>query len=643
MTDFVSLICSVSGVLSASPSSIWFTHHSISSWNGRSSIFMKRASSGHMKGLEAELEDIEKLSRERAPKDTAGASNKAKELKSRSSVGNLMVFKQRRLGMDRRPVKAVLAQQREMYVNPYSNWGKGIVQEKYNLRREGKAGNTRQCGRGFANKPQRKIRFRVRNSNSKGNYGEQLITKDDLNQGVLDLVDRGLVPRDVDFSPAFNIGEPPIVFRAVEFQEIKAKFVQIEALITPPIVYTISKMTGTSESVPVVQPENSQNTLSLVPFKQSDDRKTLEKVLEEHSKHTIEFKERKVVKSPEFEAFKMVYNEHASEINCVIRLVERALQRYGVNSLAIDGRKLIMKIAFELKEFRLNDLNDCLVNPGNIPWKNHRVYKIKEVAAVKIQTEWRKYSCKNQFKLMKMKNKKCGIIQRAFKLYSLLKTSRTQFKDKWENAKISYEQIQSQFKRDYCQIVSSKRVEIHLSFGSRKEPEEYVNYLTVSHAFLVKDPLVDVILVTLTPFSQEIKEYYWNLLETCGVAAARDRAIFYTPMEYAVMPTVSDVAALLYFSHESMREIKEIIGERHSYIIPSHLSDYTIRLSAEMGIPLYIGDVEIIQKLYSKTECVRILEETGVDVPVTAINIKKPLQFYQVLSGLIKKHLDVHT
>ena len=43
------------------------------------------------------------------------------------------------------------------------------------------------------------------------------ISEDDINKGMMNLVTRGIIPKDVDLTPAFEKGAPPMRFQSVKF------------------------------------------------------------------------------------------------------------------------------------------------------------------------------------------------------------------------------------------------------------------------------------------------------------------------------------------------------------------------------------------------------------------------------------------
>jgi hypothetical protein len=45
------------------------------------------------------------------------------------------------------------------------------------------------------------------------------ISEDDINKGMMSLLNKGIIPKDVDLTPAFEKGAPPVQFKAARFHQ----------------------------------------------------------------------------------------------------------------------------------------------------------------------------------------------------------------------------------------------------------------------------------------------------------------------------------------------------------------------------------------------------------------------------------------
>lgn len=52
------------------------------------------------------------------------------------------------------------------------------------------------------------------------------ITEDDINKGMISLLNKGIIPKDVDLTPAFEKGAPPVTCKGVKFYAKEEKNVR---------------------------------------------------------------------------------------------------------------------------------------------------------------------------------------------------------------------------------------------------------------------------------------------------------------------------------------------------------------------------------------------------------------------------------
>jgi hypothetical protein len=54
------------------------------------------------------------------------------------------------------------------------------------------------------------------------------ITEDDINKGMISLLNKGIIPRDVDLTPAFEKGAPPVMCKGIRFYDKREQNVKRE-------------------------------------------------------------------------------------------------------------------------------------------------------------------------------------------------------------------------------------------------------------------------------------------------------------------------------------------------------------------------------------------------------------------------------
>lgn len=59
------------------------------------------------------------------------------------------------------------------------------------------------------------------------------ISEDDINQGMIALVNKGIIPKDVDLTPAFEKGAPPVTCKGIRFYDKREMHVKREVMTGP--------------------------------------------------------------------------------------------------------------------------------------------------------------------------------------------------------------------------------------------------------------------------------------------------------------------------------------------------------------------------------------------------------------------------
>lgn len=77
-------------------------------------------------------------------------------------------------------------------------------------------------------KHQREQRHRQFLDNQEEMFNPPPISEEDINRGMINLLNKGIIPKDVDLTPAFEKGAPPVLFKGVKFHEKKDQYVRGE-------------------------------------------------------------------------------------------------------------------------------------------------------------------------------------------------------------------------------------------------------------------------------------------------------------------------------------------------------------------------------------------------------------------------------
>ena len=107
------------------------------------------------------------------------------------------------------------------------------------------------------------------------------ITEDDINKGMISLLNKGIIPKDVDLTPAFEKGAPPVTCKGVRFYQKEEKYqkrdVQVGGTQTHSIKYDLQPIQEyVSPYKQTRQIQKSPKPLALMPPEQKSMIKSID-------------------------------------------------------------------------------------------------------------------------------------------------------------------------------------------------------------------------------------------------------------------------------------------------------------------------------------------------------------------------------
>jgi len=99
------------------------------------------------------------------------------------------------------------------------------------------------------------------------------ISEEDINKGMISLLNRGIIPKDVDLTPAFEKGAPPVQFKGMRFHdkaEMYAKHdVHTEKFNRNSIKFDLQPIQNVFERLSAIKGQTSPRSTALVPIKEN--------------------------------------------------------------------------------------------------------------------------------------------------------------------------------------------------------------------------------------------------------------------------------------------------------------------------------------------------------------------------------------
>lgn len=335
-------------------------------------------------------------------------------------------------------LKSYLNNQRVQMItsNPQNVIGNEYLREKFKLPDPNKGKKAaRQIGgsaNGFSSKPivktTRPKRILPKKIRDDPLADGPKITEDDLCDGMFSLITRGIIPRGVDVTPAFERGKPPFEFASIKIQAKidkacfkysapaimykKPNSVNIKkrvpnTFITSDDMYenmflneikhlnsgTLSKESlnksqkdlisnqnqrGSNENIisnQLMRPQEMSPALLIDHTEDHEENLDLYATQDNqttdlgnlYSMYQIVIKGGKVVESaPEYLAFKRANILNWGAVSLIIYLLEKLLNLYHVPNAVIDGAKVVMLAEEELSRPEEDELLQCVINRSQV-------------------------------------------------------------------------------------------------------------------------------------------------------------------------------------------------------------------------------------------------------------------------------------
>jgi len=252
-----------------------------------------------------------------------------------------------------------------------------------------------------------------------------------------------------------------------------------------------------------------------------------------------------VQEAPEFQTFKRQNITKWGVISNLFNQLEKTFCQYLINLAYIDVHQVLYFTERDQDRYTLEELLSCVTNRIQVEaaMKDPRVsFKGQNgpvLAAIKIQTAWRRYKAYSAFSHLKFLMEKATIIQRKYRLYMLKRQTKDKVNQFNDQSRQVWREMQEEFKRCWPDIKQNRRVEIHcnsfsIAEGKRLSMEKLKQKenAQIMRIFSVKDPNVDVIYVCPFSLTSEVYKYYMKILELVEIEEPARRFHLVVPENY---------------------------------------------------------------------------------------------------------------
>ena len=356
------------------------------------------------------------------------------------------------------------------------------------------------------------------------------LTSKDVSRGMMDLMDRGLIPKHVDLTPAFVKMPAPVLCGQVHMHPWTEQFVKQEPYtnslgfnlsgIKMDIItraetldlgaqraHTTASMrnhpethrssgspgekdsledTGPHRKIPitVIQPSSGINT-TLPPSqgagKEGGDvssPRDYNQLLDEFSLHQFIIRRGSTLtNTPEFESYKRKHAAVWGPIQDVVNALEKLLTKFSVPVAYVDGNKVALLSQIEFRAPTVDDMLDCLVNLDqvlgliNVPGRRYKGSNKELQASLRLQAVYRGHLCRMGFRNSMYRFKAALTIQRLWRTVTTCRTTAQIVEQVLEKRRVDFAEMSKKLSGDWQSLKRRKRVVVHIPSISTEEAQ----------------------------------------------------------------------------------------------------------------------------------------------------------------------------
>ena len=134
--------------------------------------------------------------------------------------------------------------------------------------------------------------------------------------------------------------------------------------------------------------------------------------------------------SPEYAQFKRQNITKWGVVSQLMQQIERFLSQYRINYIYVDVLRLLQLADLDNEKYSEDDILSCITNRVQVddairnPRNKYKGPNGPVLAAIKVQTCWRRHKAYSAFAQLRYLMTKATIIQRKFRLYQLKKSTK---------------------------------------------------------------------------------------------------------------------------------------------------------------------------------------------------------------------------
>ncbi|XP_034291358.1 IQ domain-containing protein H isoform X2 [Pantherophis guttatus] len=528
------------------------------------------------------------------------------------------------------------------------------------------------------------------------------ISEKDAGKGILNLIERGLIPR----AARITLEKPPILPKPVPLHEFQTKYKKVDAegarqsekVEAAPL--PSQKPTQVSEHPAEGGKEKKGTKGSIAPPPSCISVISSKKLKQQQLLQAMRLRESAassvcLAKTPEAippETFKKVAFEFeipvckgvldyaASDLVqfkqycCLLwgsvfsflQQVEVLMKEYAIPLAIVMGKKVMDLVPdFELNQRATREeILSVLKNVSTVqkflkqPGRRYKGQNGTEKAAIKIQATWKCYKLRKSYIGFRHRQWASGIIAISWLIHVHLQRVRKTLKESRQKHLENFHLRTKHLAANWNRIRSSRRTIIHIpSLGYKQSLREADPDFAVHQGSQfgrlceIKDPNVDVIYICPLELSEELLRYYNKLLglqpavrsgNPEDIGDLQDRFKILTPEAINSFPNrPMSLASFLKYSPKILKRVRNLVQGKEAYIVGGLLNQDDLEVADVLDLPILGSDPEVAHLYSTKSGNKRVFDAAGVPVPPGQYDIYSRHQMIEALSQLIIDNPEV--
>uniref|UniRef100_A0A8C5RT22 IQ motif containing H n=1 Tax=Laticauda laticaudata TaxID=8630 RepID=A0A8C5RT22_LATLA len=454
------------------------------------------------------------------------------------------------------------------------------------------------------------------------------ISEKDGEKGILNLIERGLIPR----AARITLKKPPILPKPVLLHEFQAR--------KP----TRSQFSVASGWANYMSEEFEHPGLGRAERRRKEPRAVL----------------------PHHHLFKQYCCLLWGNVFSFLQQVEALMKDYAVPLAIVMGKKVMDHVPhFELSQRATREeILLVLKNVSTVqkllkqPGRRYKGENGTQKAATKIQATWRCYKLRKSYIGFRHRQWASGIIAISWLIHVHLQRVRKTLKESRQKHLENFHLRSKHLAANWNRIRSSRRTIIHIpSLGYKQSLREADPDFAVHQGSQfgrlceIKDANVDVIYICPLEVSEELLRYYNKLLGLQPAVRSgnpediddlQDRFKILTPEAINSFPNrPMSLATFLKYSPRTLKRVKNLVQGKEVYIVGGLLNQDDLEVADVLDLPILGSDPEVAHLYSTKSGNKRVFDAAGVPVPPGQYDIYNRQQMIEALSQLIIDNPEV--